>query len=890
MTQAYTPKKQSAIYLLLMVFIFTSACRFLIREQTDTPVPSELATETPEQAATEAEGLKSEVTPTERPPALKVGAHLDFASYSEPPVQILANLPSYTVEPGLSNVYSPFLLSSEQLARLEQVGFVVTPGREKEFFTVYEKARYANVPIFITSDSLFHVYHLMFDKVLRTAEKDYFIPLLRELNAALLATADQQYQALQNSAWSEAALRSVAYLGVASKLADANIQVPAYAADLVSQELALIESASGILPSPIFPYLDDGEDYTQYIPRGHYTLSEDLKAYFKCMMWFGRMTFRLEGSSPEAGLLETRMALLVVQALKTSQVRNRSALEAWSDLYGATVFFVGRSDDLTVLQYLEIIQQVYGENPALEDFLDESRFTAFMAQAEQLAPPLILGMVIQDTDDIEQMTKGLRFMGQRFVPDAYIFRQLIYRNVGTREEPRMLPKGLDLVAAMGSETAYQTLEEMGETRYVNYTSQMDKVRAWLESLTQRDWTETVYNTWLYSFFPLLETPTAGLPGFMQTQAWKYKQINTVLGSWTELKHDTILYAKQVYAELGGGPPPPEPIPPRGYVEPVPLFYARMAALTEMTRAGLDRRSLLAEEDRNNLQRIAELAHTLQTIAEKELRGEPLTEQEFEFILYYGGELEHITMAAADSDVEDPFAPKFMEEEPQAAVVADVATDPNGQVLEEGVGRVDEIHVIVPLVQPDGSLFLQVAKGGVFSYYEFAWPINDRLTDEKWRTMLEENQTPAKPDWTSNFIVQQGEYSDLQIAVTLFQADITNAYWNIGWLELESGDPLLYFAAELTDLRTNKQYVSHRLASSNVKSYDLQSATQAVVVVEETWQDILYPGEYPDYGVEPLAERGPYTVLATYTMELTPSEWGEYWKVIQISIQGSAPEW
>ena len=50
-----------------------------------------------------------------------------------------------------------------------------------------------------------------------------------------------------------------------------------YARDLVDSELALIESADGILRSPLFPGLEFGEDYTQYIPRGHYTLSEDLR-------------------------------------------------------------------------------------------------------------------------------------------------------------------------------------------------------------------------------------------------------------------------------------------------------------------------------------------------------------------------------------------------------------------------------------------------------------------------------------------------------------------------------------------------------------------------------------------------------------------------------------
>jgi len=59
-----------------------------------------------------------------------------------------------------------------------------------------------------------------------------------------------------------------------------------------------------------------------------------------------------------------------------------------------------------------------------------------------------------------------------------------------------------------------------------------------------------------------------------------KQLNTVLGSWSELKHDTILYAKQVYAELGGGPPPPPP-ERQGLRRTSAEFYAP-CCLTAMT--------------------------------------------------------------------------------------------------------------------------------------------------------------------------------------------------------------------------------------------------------------------------------------------------------------------
>jgi len=140
------------------------------------------------------------------------------------------------------------------------------------------------------------------------------------------------------------------------------------------------------------------------------------------------------------------------------------------------------------------VDQVYGSNATLSALADEGLLDAFIAAADELPAPKILGMVIQFTDDEEAATKGLRFMGQRFVPDAFIFRQLIFRNVGTLDDRRGLPMGLDLMAAMGSERAYTILDSLGETHYANYDSQMQKVRGWLSGLTEQEWTETLNNS------------------------------------------------------------------------------------------------------------------------------------------------------------------------------------------------------------------------------------------------------------------------------------------------------------------------------------------------------------------------------------------------------------
>src|SRR5262249_92544 len=140
--------------------------------------------------------------------------------------------------------------------------------------------------------------------------------------------------------------------------------------------------------------------------------------------------------------------------------------------------------------------------------------------------------------------------------------------------------------------------------------------------------------------PLLEPPGEGYPRFMVSEAWLDRSLSTALGSWTELKHDTLLYAKPVYAEMGaGGLPPPEPVPPKGYVEPVPELYARVVALAEMTRVGLARRGLIDAKDEKALTMLEELGKKLGAIAVKELTGVAPTAEEYELIRYWGGKIE-----------------------------------------------------------------------------------------------------------------------------------------------------------------------------------------------------------------------------------------------------------
>ncbi|MTI85236.1 MAG: DUF3160 domain-containing protein [Firmicutes bacterium] len=670
----------------------------------------------------------------------------EFASYKEVPVDASPGVEPYTVETGLRNVINRdmFELSPEAKQLLVENGFVVEPGQFREFFMLYEMNRYAfePVPSFITTDSMLHNYHLFFSHLLRVTEKEKLAPELKKVTAAMLSLSEEQYADLKGTGWENAAKRNLGFFAVAGRLLDPKMPVPAQVQGEVENELALIEDSSGIQDSPLMNMGQDlkgpdalQEDYSQYIPRGHYAHSELLQSYFQAMMWYGRMTFRLKSED------ETKSAVLMTLALDSSDSR-----QSWDNIYQPTNFFVGKSDDLSYPQYRELLDKTHGSGAGLKEVTSGGeKWETFMREAARLKPPVINSVPVFEEEiqpDRVREIKGFRFMGQRFTLDASVFQRLVYREVkeNSAGERRLLPRALDIPAAMGSVEAYDILKAEGETSYPGYPENMSKLQNYIAGLDRETWNQNLYWGWLYTLDSLLEEKGEGYPFFMQGEAWTRKGLNTYLASWTELKHDTILYAKQVYAEMGGGM---ENVDDRGYVEPNPHLYARLAALVDMTREGLTERDLLDQRDRDSLDRLEQLALALKTISEKELSNKPLTGDEYDLIRSYGGQLEHFWLEALrDEGVDHRSA---IGDNP-AALVADVATDPNGLVLEEATGHIFPIYAVVPV---DGSL--RIARGGVYSHYEFPWPLNDRLTDKKWQQMLDSDQAPPLARWTENFV-------------------------------------------------------------------------------------------------------------------------------------------
>ena len=703
-----------------------------VSEAVRTEQPAEEQSETPEP---EEGGNSTDQTLEEKRPML-----IDLTQ-REPESIVVAGAAPYTIEPDFSNVVNKdqFYLEGEIGEKLAGNGFVVYGGAGSEFFEIYETNRYSMTPSFVTVDSLMHTYHMYFSYLLRNVERTYLADRLAQISGRLLADSMAQYDRLKDTEWENAARRNVAFFTVGALLQDENTAVEDYVEDTVRQEVERIRQARDIQESLI---TGKNEDYTQYVPRGYYEGDAVLEQYFRTMMWYGRIHFEQRDEDLD------RSALLMTLALS----EDRESRELWDSVYAVTSFFAGASDDLGICEYGPVMREAYGEEITVEDLPgNQEAFDHFHALTGVIGIPRINSVPIQDGE--ENTISGFRLMGQRFTVDAAIMQSLIYSDVAENSAGirRMLPDVLDVPAALGSDKALDILEENGHLDYAGYRENMEKLRGVLGEENGTLWSASLYAGWLNTLRPLLEPKGEGYPLFMQNEEWLKKDLECFAGSFAELKHDTILYSKQVMAEMGGAY---DEADDRGYVEPEPAVYSRFVSLSRLTAQGLSRYGMLSPGDEENLNRLTHIAEQLLEISKKELREVARTDEEYEFIRTYGGNIEHLWKEALKDEDEGN---GISSAEFPAAIVVDVATDPNGQVLEMATGNPDIIYVVVNV---EGSL--RIARGSVYSFYQFPWPMDERLTDSQWRWMMglqadedgnynfEYDSRVIKPEWTGSY--------------------------------------------------------------------------------------------------------------------------------------------
>ena len=630
---------------------------------------------------------------------------------------------------------------------------------------------FKDLPVFVSADAILHSVHMSYDLILMQTEVQILIQKIKDILATLhgnISSLDSEYGTNPKMI---ASLKDFDfYIGMARKLLDVNVTMyypsNTQKVDSVKQvinDLKLKQySMFGEKPHQI--------DFSQFKPRGHYADQEniamypDLPKYFQAMIWLGRVEIYLLPPSDDNSNPISTMRTSVLSALVHKAAKNSTAYNDIQDFDKIIQLFVGESDNVSLFNLNDLLQFAGITDP--EQLTDTLKLKAFQDSliTKSFAFQRINSQVIMaDESRPDSIVPASAFMllGQRFIIDSYITAQVVYdrikyNNIKIR---RMLPSTLDVLFGLGNDASGQLLKT--ELDNYHYSTNLASLRYLVDGYDSTFWNSSLFNIWLNGIRQL--NPPAQrnlLPPFMTTAAWWQEKMNTQLGSWSELRHDNVLYAKQSYS-VGA-----VCSFPYSYVEPFPEFYRSMKSFGIKLKGIIEPLNFPISYYKTGIidycNTLSGACDTLTVIAQKELDNIPLSPAELTFLKgmlrydgingYTGKELFNGWYYKMYFNPEEKFKKKDF-------IVVDIHTSAYdeggsyvGWVKHVGTGKINLGVFIVK--NPDNVSIAYV--GPLYSYYDYTTTNLLRLTDAEWdSTYL---ALSLRPDWVNLYLADKNGLS------------------------------------------------------------------------------------------------------------------------------------
>lgn len=650
---------------------------------------------------------------------------------------------------------SSMALDGDERTSLRNQGFVISDKKTyPSFLYGYQTIYMEDLPVYVSADSILHAVHSSYDEILKTVELG---ALIDELDTMLVRMRTNLGTGAASALGPQAEEDVDFFLAVALSLLRDSVVDPVAGAPRADVETFFdaAKNAEGWESRVIFG-VPRNMDFSQFKPRGHYTDHPKLETYFRAMMWLGRIDMRLVETQPDHSQKFHRRQLEGAYALWATM--DTDALASWERIDTTIEGFVGESDNMRVPELKALLDDLQLTDPAGFARLPDDQIASAILQGgygtQRISSHIMINGVGEGT---MPLSSTFLLLGQRYVVDSHVFSNVVYDRVQGGAVKRMMPNPLDVAfAALANDSAGGLLHS--ELTQYSYAPDLHAMRFLADNHGDAFWGGNLYNRWLTALrtlSPSAETqdPTShGLPPVVATDAWNRRILNTQLASWAELRHDTILYAKQSYT--GGA----SCEFPDAYVDPYPAFYA---SLQEMAQHG---RQIVMNLDTTNRPNVAAIvdyfdeletvSRTLEGMAEHQKSGTPFDADMLAFIN---------EAVVVDSGCGDPvnahgwFARLYFDRAAGARfdpTIADVHTQPTdevgnpvGKVLHVGTGRP---RLLVTTIDTCSGPRAYV--GLASSYFEQIEENFTRLDDDEWAQQLNQN-TPADVSWMQSIVVR-----------------------------------------------------------------------------------------------------------------------------------------
>ena len=706
----------------------------------------------------------------------------------------------------LANVQGVEYFAGSTAARelLRKNGFVVSDPFYKQIFAPYIGNP---LPIFITTDSAWHTYHVLLEEAVKQLEETQarrlvqFSRQLWEAAEAQAARGDPDF----------ADLAAYARLGLALQDAGPAAKLPAPQQKL----LATLRSGVGEVAAPVgFPLAA-----ANFRAASFYSQSGALADYFAARQWYATVLFRLSDSR------ETRLALKLA-----ALIQERPELAAlWEKLSLPFDRLLAPAEDGDLRSYTAAAKKVLGSSLSAAQIAP--RLAAMQKELEARLPDARVNDQLLLPDDFANF--GKRIKGFRLLPPRRLPCATAFQNTTDPKIPgRQLPSGLDFLVAS------PTLRSAAGLRALEQAEGQAVVRA-VQAFNCEPFPESLHGEAM-RLLALLQKPLpASAPPALRTEAWADHQLWSQLGAWAEQRHTWALHTKlsTMYAGMADQP--------AGIVAPYPDFFAGLAQLTRQTATALEQSGgepefearavageLLAqvqlikrlnarmkagrqseevnpEEMEGQFSQLSQLGHFLESYQQKE-QTRPAGRGDFQEQLeaveslarraaaatnvagadlealrhFHGARQTALPMLKGLSEVCDRLAAlakkqlagepltepdnkwisdygttlarlhfydgnSYLEPRDDFPMVTRVFANPaTGMILYAGLARPQSLYVVVP----EGGK-LQLYQGAVLTYREFSRSAGEPLDDAAWRKLVSDGSTPPPPAFTRSFYAE-----------------------------------------------------------------------------------------------------------------------------------------
>ena len=668
---------------------------------------------------------------------------LDAVSYDALSATYLDQIADYA---GMTAAHNELLAKS---------GFVaVSTDATWTFATTYLDLYFNDLPVLVTTDSVLFALHKSFDSILLAFEQQVLIDEIDRMLTGMHSELAAKVKGGQvPEALDQAARDMDMYLTVGRQLLTGDAIETIHGGDVGDEVQRVLDAVAAEQPQGLELFgVAYTYDFSQMRPRGHYEDDPALQRYFRAMMWLGRTDMAMvvfdEDQQPKFNRRGVEAAFLANVLLEDGAARDH-----WQRVDDVLVRLIGERDSMNPTDMFSFMGELGVDTlDALAAASDEAIYGALIGSSYGIQRIMSQIMYTDPTKPQIVLPRVYHLMGQRFTIDSYTFNNVTYDRVQDLRTggklQRMLPKELDVQFVLGNNGAAHHLSD--ELEQYPYQGVLHEMRFLVDAHPQDFWDSSFYNGWLNAIRALNDTTNdEQKPEAMRTRAWTDKVLNTQTSSWAELRHDTLLYVKQSYS-AGDGCEYPE-----AYVEPEPAFYERMAHLGALGRELTDQLAADGIEVwgvGDYFDHMQQTMVTLEQIAHKELEGEVLTPEEWDFLR---GTIEEELIGCGDVGYDGWYGRLFFDQEkvgefkPTIADVHTAPTDaggtPKGWVLHAATGR--PMYLVLTVEDCSG---VRAYIGPASSYHSVLTEDYERLADSDWGVQVSDG-TPARPDWTESFI-------------------------------------------------------------------------------------------------------------------------------------------